>query len=227
MDEDVEAAVQALLRKRIVGNIIDITDTEDQLRLSSILPRNISFEDVTDNIELPARWIPPATRTFFLVGEGVFKSGRIYRARPLTKPSSYYTQAIAQQLDVTALDLSSSTAEAQRKKGVYLFLAFWNSAARSAYQTAAGSERTITLVARYNPPNRQIRDGTVQSQVSIDFMLYQVNSSVNPASQLAGTLVVFLPDAVLPQYFELNLDVSVPGGAPTTICDCIMGFDVE
>jgi len=231
-----DAIEQFLLEKQAVSGVLDITDGIDQLRLFNLLPRNISVEDVTGDKVLRNDLKAQPNRILFLLGDGILKAGRTYKANFYTKTNTLTSEVIGTALDATVVLRTTSTPQSRRKENLQVFMSFWTADTnpRVTHQTAPGTERVILIEAVYTAPvlpNTGMQsDGSTQTETKpfeTRFTLFEVSPTVNPTLQLAGTIVLFFPDMHLPRFWEVRVTIGGVLLGPTTIADLAILLDAE
>jgi hypothetical protein len=170
--------------------------------------KGIEFEDITDD-ELLASLLPPipeSSRPAIMLGEGIFRAGRLYIPKYPSAKSIIEFKDLVVSLVTDNVSLQTSTGKSREKELHYILITCWSTAARVAratYPPSGGATQSVIVRRRdfdpkANPGNVLVSDSIIW-QATID-----INSQ---ALGFQDLLVQFSPPIKIPFFSEVRLEI--------------------
>jgi hypothetical protein len=188
--------------------------------------QGIEFEDITDDELLNARIppIPEASRPAIMLGEGIFRAGRLYVPRYPSSKSLIEFKDLAVNLVTGNVSLQTSTGKAREKELHYISITCWTTSARVArapYPPVGGAVQSVIVRRRDFDPKANPGD-----ILTTDTILWQANANINSqALGFSDLLVQFSPPIKIPFYSEVRLEIiGTTAGYP--VADSYIGMEV-
>lgn len=188
--------------------------------------QGVEFEDVTDDELLNSRIppIPEASRPAIMLGEGIFRAGRLYVPKYPAAKSLIEFKDLAVSLVTGNVAHQTSTGKAREKELHYISITCWSTAARVAraiYPPAGGAVQSVIVRRRDFDPKANPGDILVT-----DVILWQSNGDINSqALGFSDLLVQFSPPIKIPFYSEVRLEITgTTVGYP--VVDTYIGMEV-
>ena len=223
-DDEVENEPARWLEKNHAGMYQPASLLEEIMLIRRM--RGVEFEDITNDALLNARVppIPESSRPAIMLGEGIFRAGRLYVPKYPSAQSLIEFKDLAVNLVTSDVSLQTSTGKAREKELHYISITCWTSAARTTrapYPPAAGAAMSVIVRRRDFDPKANPNDILVT-----DTILWQATVNINSqALGFSDLLVQFSPPIKIPFYSEVRLEISgTTAGYPTV--DSYIGMEV-
>lgn len=213
-DDNDEAELGRWLEKNHAGMYQPASLLEEIMLIRRM--NGVEFEDITDDELLNSRVppIPEASRPAIMLGEGIFRAGRLYVPKYPSSKSLIEFKDLLVDLITADVGLQTSTGKAREKELHYISITCWTTTARSVratYPPAGGAVQTVIVRRRDFDPKANPGDILVT-----DVILWQATLNINSqALGFSDLLVQFSPPIKIPFYSEVRLEIlGVTAGYP-------------